>query len=65
MLFRSKTAVERIMKYRKEKIKEIQVGFIAINKFGEYGGYCVHSGFQFAVQDSSGVQLVDAPFIVK
>jgi N4-(beta-N-acetylglucosaminyl)-L-asparaginase len=60
-----KLAVERIMKYRKEKIPEIQVGFIAINKAGEYGGYCIHSGFQYAVQDNSGVKLVDSPFSVK
>ena len=60
-----KLAVERIMKYRKNKIPEIQVGFIAINKFGECGGYCIHSGFQYAVQDQSGIKLVDGEFAVK
>jgi N4-(beta-N-acetylglucosaminyl)-L-asparaginase len=44
-----KKAVERIIKIKGAKAKEIQVGFIAINKQGEYGGYCIQKGFNFAV----------------
>lgn len=44
-----KKAVERIIKIKGDKSKEIQVGFIAINKQGEYGGYCIQKGFNFAV----------------
>ncbi|NCI46329.1 isoaspartyl peptidase/L-asparaginase family protein [Sediminibacterium soli] len=44
-----KTAVERIIKIKGSKAKDIQVGFIAINKQGEYGGYCIQQGFDFAV----------------
>ncbi|MDE3143514.1 MAG: N(4)-(beta-N-acetylglucosaminyl)-L-asparaginase, partial [Bacteroidota bacterium] len=45
-----KKAVERIIKVKgAEKSKQIQVGFIAINKQGEYGGYCIQKGFNFAV----------------
>ncbi len=45
-----KKAVERIIKIKGNKAsKEIQVGFIAINKKGEYGGYCIQKGFSFAV----------------
>lgn len=44
-----KAAVERIIKIKGTKAKEIQVGFIAINKKGEYGGYCIQKGFNFAV----------------
>jgi N4-(beta-N-acetylglucosaminyl)-L-asparaginase len=45
-----KKAVERIIKIKGPAAsKEIQVGFIAINKQGEYGGYCIQSGFNFAV----------------
>ena len=45
-----KKAVERIIKVKGiAKSKEIQVGFIAINKQGEYGGYCIQKGFNFAV----------------
>ena len=60
-----KAAVERIIKLRRDKVAELQVGFIALNKRGEYGGYCIHSGFQYAVQDNSGVKLVDSLFKLK
>jgi len=42
-------AVERIVKRDYEKAKINQVGFIAINKKGEYGGYCLQKGFNYAV----------------
>lgn len=45
-----KKAVERIIRIKgAAKAKDIQVGFIAINKQGEYGGYCIQKGFDFAV----------------
>jgi N4-(beta-N-acetylglucosaminyl)-L-asparaginase len=44
-----KKAVERILKIKGASAKDIQVGFIAINKQGEYGGYCIQKGFDFAV----------------
>ena len=42
-------AVKRIVKNQPEKSKEIQVGFLAINKAGEYGAYALQPGFTFAV----------------
>lgn len=53
-------AVERVCKKQQHRIKEIQVGFIAINKQGEYGSYCVQPGFNYAVHDFSGARLIDA-----
>ncbi|PZP49948.1 MAG: glycosylasparaginase [Pseudopedobacter saltans] len=48
-----KEAVRRIVKHNGEqKSKDIQVGFLALNKKGEYGAYCIQSGFSFAVCDS-------------
>lgn len=44
-----KEAVQRIVKKKPEKAKEIQVGFLAINKQGEYGAYALQKGFSFAV----------------
>lgn len=55
-----KFAVERMVRIRKEKSKEIQVGFIAINKAGEYGGYCIQPGFQYAVYNNNGNNLLDS-----
>jgi N4-(beta-N-acetylglucosaminyl)-L-asparaginase len=56
-----KEAVERIVKInqrRNKNLKDIQVGFIALNKKGEYGAYCIQSGFSYAVHDSKGNQLI-------
>jgi N4-(beta-N-acetylglucosaminyl)-L-asparaginase len=44
-----KEAVMRIIKKKPATAKEIQVGFLAINKNGEYGAYAIQKGFTFAV----------------
>ncbi|MDB5232359.1 MAG: N(4)-(beta-N-acetylglucosaminyl)-L-asparaginase [Chitinophagaceae bacterium] len=44
-----KKAVERIVKRNGAKAKDIQVAFIAINKQGEYGGYSIQKGFNYAL----------------
>ena len=40
----------------------LQVGFIAINKFGETGGYSVYAGFNYAVHSDSQNEMVDAVY---
>lgn len=63
-----KEAVHRIIRLtelRKKDLKNIQVGFIAINKQGEYGSYCIHPGFNFAVHDQKGNRLIDGKSVVK
>lgn len=43
-------AVKRIIKAKKGKISDdLQVGFLALNKNGEYGAYAIREGFQYAV----------------
>ncbi len=42
-------AVERIVKKQPERSKTLQVGFLALNKKGEYGAYCLQPGFNFAI----------------
>ncbi|MCC6836661.1 MAG: N(4)-(beta-N-acetylglucosaminyl)-L-asparaginase [Cytophagales bacterium] len=42
-------AVARIVKNQPQKSKEIQVGFLALNKNGEYGAYALQKGFTYAV----------------
>lgn len=44
-----KEAVKRIIKRKPDTAKDIQVGFLAINKKGEYGAYAIQQGFSFAV----------------
>jgi len=42
-------AVARIVKNQPQKSKEIQVGFLALNKNGEYGAFALQKGFTYAV----------------
>ena len=59
-------AVDRIMKKTPRNPKEIQVGFIAINKKGEYGAYAINKGFDFGVTTNQyHCKKVDAQHIVK
>jgi len=53
-----KEAVERIVKKKPETAKEIQVGFLALNKKGEYGSYALQSGFTYAVCNEQKQDLV-------
>lgn len=52
-----KKAVERILQ-KNPKAKDVQVGFIAINKQGDYGGYCIQQGFDFVVSAPGQTQTV-------
>ena len=56
-------AVQRIyhkLKLRNGNIAETQIGFIALNKQGEYGSYCLQPGFNYAVQQPGGSKLYPA-----
>lgn len=47
-----KAAVERIIasaKKRNKPLSDLQIGFIAINKKGEHGAFCLQKGFTYAV----------------
>jgi len=48
-----KAAVERIIRIKKDKAKEIQVAFIALNKKGETGAYAIQKGFIYAVKSNT------------
>ena len=53
-------AVERVIA-KNPDYQEIQVGFLALNKQGEYGSYCIQPGFNFAVYDTAGGnRMIDA-----
>jgi N4-(beta-N-acetylglucosaminyl)-L-asparaginase len=56
-----KLAVERLIKINPEKAKTFQVGFLALNKKGEYGAYSVQPGFSFSVtSDDGGGKVIKA-----
>ena len=52
-------AVKRLIAKNKN-INDIQVGFLAISKYGEVGAFSVHPGFNFAKASESGNLLIDA-----
>ncbi len=58
-----KIVVERIRKIKKEKAKDIQVCFIALNKKGESGAYALHKGFNYAVHTQEGNKLFESSFL--
>ena len=53
-------AVERVVK-KEPRYKELQVGFIALRKDGDVGGYAIHKGFNYALMTSADKNImVDA-----
>lgn len=41
-------------------VKNTQIGFLAINRNGDYGAYSIHPGFNYARHHAKGKDLVDA-----
>jgi len=59
-----KKAVERIVKRDKEKAKTLQVGFLAMNKRGEYGAYAIQQGFVFSVKSDKENIIHPSKFLI-
>jgi N4-(beta-N-acetylglucosaminyl)-L-asparaginase len=62
-----KKAVERMMKFmklRKKDPKTLQVGFLALNKNGEYGAYAIQKGFNYAVKSNKEEKVYDSKYFV-
>ena len=60
-----KTIVERISKLHKNRPEwdYLQVGFIALNKNGEYAGYSLRKGFNYSLYDEKNKDLlIDAKY---
>jgi N4-(beta-N-acetylglucosaminyl)-L-asparaginase len=53
-----KEAVMRIIRKKPNTAKEIQVGFLALNKKGQYGAYAIQKGFSYAVCDANDQKLL-------
>jgi N4-(beta-N-acetylglucosaminyl)-L-asparaginase len=54
-----KAAVEKIARIKKEKAKDIQVAFIALNKKGETGAYALQKGFTYALRNNNEERMVE------
>lgn len=54
-------AVQRIKKVY-SNLKDMQVGFLAINKSGQHGAYSMYAGFNYALRDKKTEELIDAKY---
>jgi N4-(beta-N-acetylglucosaminyl)-L-asparaginase len=59
-----KKAVERIVKRDMAKAKTLQVGFLAMNKKGQYGAYAIQKGFVFSVKSNNENQIHPSKFLI-
>ena len=59
-----KKACERIVKRAPAKAKTLQVGFLAINKKGQYGCYAIQKGFVISVKSDKENQLHQSKYLI-
>jgi len=55
-----KKAIEKIIRIKKDKAKDIQVAFIALNKKGETGAFAIQKGFNYALRNKTSEKLIPA-----
>ncbi len=59
-----KKACERIVNRDRKKAATLQVGFLALNKKGEYGAYAIQKGFVFSVKSNDENQIHSSKFLI-
>ena len=59
-----KKAIERLIS-KNPNYKEVQVGFLALNKKGEHGAFALQKGFNYALADNTGNKLFDSDYFLK
>lgn len=63
-----KIACERVYKLNmlssRKRDHVYQVGFIAVNRSGEYGAFSVREGFQYAISKAGKTELLNSRFLV-
>jgi N4-(beta-N-acetylglucosaminyl)-L-asparaginase len=55
-----KKVIERIAKIKKDKAKDIQVAFVALNKRGQAGSFALNKGFSYAIKNNTIEKLITA-----
>ena len=55
--------IARIVK--NQNYKDMQIGYLAINKQGEHGAYAVHPWFNYALYQGSSNELIDSPSYIQ
>jgi len=60
-----KNAVQRIIKIKGDKAKDIQVAFLALNKKGETGAYAIHKGFSYAIKNNNEEKMIASKYFME
>jgi isoaspartyl peptidase/L-asparaginase-like protein (Ntn-hydrolase superfamily) len=55
-----KKVVERIVKRNVERAKGLQVGFLALDKKGNFGAFAIHKGFTYSVKNAGVEEVFEA-----
>lgn len=58
-----KEAIQRIVK-KYPKHEKAQVGYIALNKDGEYGAYSIHKNFGFSLRTNQMDETIKSPYVI-
>ena len=56
-------AIDRIVNRDMKKARTLQVGFLALNKNGEYGAYAVQKGFVFSVKSNGEEKIIPSKYV--
>jgi N4-(beta-N-acetylglucosaminyl)-L-asparaginase len=56
-----KKTLERIIKRNPKKRDDLQVGFLALNKKGEYGAFAIQKGFVYSVKNNREEKVYASP----
>lgn len=56
-------AIERIINRDPKKAKGLQVGFLALDKKGQYGAFAIQKGFVFAVKSGKEERIIPAKYV--
>jgi len=56
--------IKRKLELRNKNPRDVQIGFIAINKQGQYGAFALQQGFNFAVKSKTETRLVEANYLL-
>ncbi|TAJ09166.1 glycosylasparaginase [Marinilabiliaceae bacterium JC017] len=57
-------AIRRIVK-KVPDYQKFQTGYLAVNKEGEVGAYCIHKGFNYALYVNGENKLIDSDYYLK
>jgi len=58
-----KKAIERIAAKNPRGLNDFQVGFLALNKRGEYGAYALQKGFSYSVRSGNEDKIIQSAYL--